>query len=50
MITTSPAERANARWKAMLAAYEAPPIDPGIDDALTDFIARRKREMPDAWY
>ena len=44
------AERANARWKAMLAAYEAPPIDPGIDDALSDFVARRKREMPDAWY
>ena len=44
------AERANSRWKAMLAAYEAPPIDPGIDEALTDFIARRKRETPDAWY
>ena len=25
-------------------------IDPGIDDALTEFIARRKRPMPDAWY
>ena len=32
----------------MLADYEAPPIDPGIDEALRDYVARRKSEMPDA--
>ena len=42
--------RANARWKAMLAAYEAPPIDPGVEEALDDFVARRKSAMADEWY
>jgi trimethylamine--corrinoid protein Co-methyltransferase len=34
----------------MLQDYEAPPMDPAVDEALKDFIARRKRELPDAWY
>ncbi len=42
--------RANARWKAMLDAYEPPAIDPGVDEALRDFMARRKAETPDRWY
>jgi trimethylamine--corrinoid protein Co-methyltransferase len=42
------ATRANATWKRMLAEYEAPPIDPGVDEALLDFIARRKAAMPDS--
>jgi trimethylamine--corrinoid protein Co-methyltransferase len=42
------AQRANAIWKRRLAEYEAPPIDPGVDEALLDFIARRKASMPDA--
>ena len=42
------AARANKLWKRMLAAYEAPPIDPGTDEALRDFIARRKASMPDS--
>jgi len=42
--------RALERWKAMLRAYEPPPIDPGIDEALRDFIDRRKASMADAWY
>jgi trimethylamine--corrinoid protein Co-methyltransferase len=42
------AQRANAIWKRMLAEYEAPPIDPGVDEALLDFIARRKASMPDS--
>jgi trimethylamine---corrinoid protein Co-methyltransferase len=42
------AQRANAVWKRMLAEYEAPPIDPAIDEALLDFIARRKASMPDS--
>jgi trimethylamine--corrinoid protein Co-methyltransferase len=32
----------------MLAEYEAPPIDPGIDEALHEFIARRKASFPDS--
>ena len=44
------ATRANLRWKAQLAAYQAPPIDAGIDSALKDFIARKKASMDDAWY
>lgn len=44
------ATRANARWKDQLHRYEAPPLDPGIDAALQDFMARRKASMPDAWY
>ena len=42
------AQRANAIWKKMLAEYEAPPIDPAVDEALLDFIARRKASMPDS--
>ena len=42
------AQRANAVWKRMLAEYEAPPIDPGIDEALLEFIARRKASQPDS--
>ncbi|MET0596354.1 MAG: trimethylamine methyltransferase family protein [Mesorhizobium sp.] len=44
------AMRANRRWKKLLAEYEAPPLDPGIDEALQDFIARRKAVAEDAWY
>ena len=42
------AQRANAIWKRMLAEYEAPPIDPGVDDALLEFMIRRKASMPDS--
>jgi len=42
------AQRANKIWKRMLAEYEAPPIDPGIDEALTEFIAKRKASFPDS--
>ncbi|MEO5760375.1 MAG: trimethylamine methyltransferase family protein, partial [Mesorhizobium sp.] len=38
-------QRANDRWKAMLADYEAPPIDQERDAALQAFMARRKAEM-----
>lgn len=44
------AKRANARWKKTLAEYQAPPLDAGIDEALRDFIARRKGAVPDMWY
>ncbi|MEQ8666048.1 MAG: trimethylamine methyltransferase family protein [Rhodospirillales bacterium] len=42
--------RANVRWKKLLAQYEAPEMDPGIEEALGDFVASRKSEMPDASY
>ena len=42
------AQRANKVWKRMLAEYEAPPIDPAIDEALQDFITRRKASFPDS--
>ncbi len=42
------AVRANAAWKKALAEYEAPPLDPGIDEALRDYMARGKAAMPDS--
>jgi trimethylamine--corrinoid protein Co-methyltransferase len=38
-------ERANAIWKSLLAAYEPPPLEPGIGEALDAFVERRKREI-----
>ncbi len=42
--------RAHERWQAMLADYQAPPLDQAKDEALRDFVARRKASMDDAWY
>jgi len=44
---TSASQRANAAWKKGLAEYEPPPIDSGVDAAITDYVERRKSEMPD---
>ena len=44
------AQRANAIWKSMLENYEAPPLDPSIDEALLAFIDRRKAEFADRDY
>lgn len=44
------AQRANKIWKKMLDEYEAPKIDPAIDDALLDFMKRRKGEFADREY
>jgi len=43
-------QRANRRWKEMLADYQAPPLDPAIDEALQDFMARKKAALPDQWH
>jgi len=44
------AQRANVIWKSMLRDYEPPPLDPAIDEALTDYIERRKASFPDKEY
>ncbi|MEM7190108.1 MAG: trimethylamine methyltransferase family protein [Pseudomonadota bacterium] len=41
-------ERALGKARELLAAYEEPALDPGIDEALLDYIARREREIPAA--
>lgn len=38
--------RALTRAKKMLSEYEAPALDPSVDEALLDYIARREREIP----
>ena len=43
-------QRANARWKAILANYEQPPMDKALAEALDAFVDRRKGEMADEWY
>ncbi len=40
-------QRANKLWKTMLRQYEAPDLDPAIDEALQDYMHRRKSELPD---
>jgi len=37
--------RATERWKKLLGSYQEPRLDPAIDEALRDFVARRKREI-----
>ncbi|MCC5986645.1 MAG: trimethylamine methyltransferase family protein [Pararhodobacter sp.] len=44
------ASRANALWKRQLAEFTPPPLDAGTDEALRDFVARRKASMEDVWY
>lgn len=44
------AMRANKKWKQMLKDYEAPELDPGIDEALLEFMAKRKSEFEDKDY
>jgi trimethylamine--corrinoid protein Co-methyltransferase len=43
-------QRACAKWKSLLNEYEMPTIDVAVDEALLDFIARRKTSMADALY
>ena len=42
--------RAAERCAKLLDAYEAPPLDAGIDESLQAFIAQRQESMPDAWH
>ncbi len=43
------AHLAHLRAQRMLAEYQAPPIDPGVDEALQAYIAGRKASEPDAF-
>ena len=42
--------RAFERWTQMLRDYQAPPMDVAMREELEAFVARRKEELPDAWY
>lgn len=42
--------RAYERWNQLLDVYEMPPIDEAKDEELQAFMAKRKEELPDAWY
>ncbi|MEL7202612.1 MAG: trimethylamine methyltransferase family protein [Pseudomonadota bacterium] len=42
--------RAYRKWTQMLKDYQQPPIDMAIRDELSAFVAKRKEELPDAWY
>jgi trimethylamine--corrinoid protein Co-methyltransferase len=44
------AARAHDIWKKMLNEYEAPPLDPATDEALIEFMNRRKSEFEDRDY
>ncbi len=39
------ATRANRIWKQLLAEYEQPLLDPAVEEALRDYVARRKRQI-----
>lgn len=41
-------QRANKIYKKMLTDYEAPAIDPAVDEALLEYIAKRKASSPDS--
>jgi trimethylamine--corrinoid protein Co-methyltransferase len=44
------ARRAYERWNQLLNDYEAPPMDEAKDEEIKEFVAKRKSEIPDAWY
>ncbi|HER27313.1 MAG TPA: trimethylamine methyltransferase [Rhodospirillales bacterium] len=44
------ASRANGIWKQMLADYQAPEIDPAINEALIAFMDQKKASLQDSGY
>ena len=42
-------QRASALCRTMLSSFEAPALDPAVDEALLDFVKRKKESMPDAF-
>ena len=43
-------QRANGLWKKMLNEYQAPPLDPALDEALQEFVSKRKNSFADKEY
>ena len=43
-------QRAYHRWKEMLSEYTPPPMDEAVDEALLDFVKRKKDAVEDQWY
>jgi trimethylamine--corrinoid protein Co-methyltransferase len=41
-------QRANQIWKQLLQEYQQLAVDPGIDEALQDYMSRRKLEIATA--
>ena len=37
--------RANTIWKQLLREYEQPPLDPAIDEALVEYVSKRKQTI-----
>ncbi|WGW03597.1 trimethylamine methyltransferase family protein [Tropicibacter oceani] len=46
--STQVTQRALKQARKLLEAYEEPPLDEAVNDALLDYIARREREIPAA--
>ncbi|MEM8498885.1 MAG: trimethylamine methyltransferase family protein [Pseudomonadota bacterium] len=44
------AQRANRKWKEMLAEYEVPALDEAKDEELLEFMAKVKGGTEDRWY
>ncbi len=42
--------RAYERWNQMLSEYQPPAMDEAKKDELAAYVAKRKEEIPDAWY
>ena len=43
-------QRAKIKWQKMLSEYQLPEMDVAVNEALLEFIARKKLSMADAWY
>jgi len=43
-------KRAYERWNNMLGNYEAPLLDASKKEQLHEYVIRRKKEIPEAWY
>jgi trimethylamine--corrinoid protein Co-methyltransferase len=40
---------ATERVQRLIDTYQQPPLDQGVHEALTDYVARKKASMPDAF-
>ena len=49
-VAKATADPSRLRILAILDQHEPPPMDEAVDEALRDFVTRRKGEMEDAWY